>query len=286
MIDVHPDELLHRDDLTADERARLEAHLKVCHACAIEIRVARDFRDEKLSAADDDDDDVIARSVRGAMLAAQPVAKRRKVLPYLLVAAAAMFTFFAWAKLRPQDPAPAPPAPVVTAAPPPPAPTMTVAPTAVEEPKQPEPAPSIVEAPKPVPQPSVSAKAIATAAELFASANEARRGGEVDKAIALYRDLQSHHPASPEALTSRVAFGRLLLDKTGDAPGAKAQFSAYLASAEAGTLAEEARVGLALAAAKLGDAAGEKAAWQELLAKHPESVHAERARKRIAELEK
>ena len=77
---------------------------------------------------------------------------------------------------------------------------------------------------------------------------------------------------------------RLSCNGSFDASGARAQFNAYLASAPSGTLAEEARVGLALSAAKLGDAAGERAAWQDLLDKHPQSVHAERARKRIAEL--
>ncbi len=274
MIDVHPDELLHRPSLSDDERARLEAHLKQCRACAIEVQLANDFRDEEQAATNDDA--LIARSIDRALAA--PPARRRKVLPYVLVAAAVMFTFFAWAKLH-RAPEPLSPTPVVTVPPPPPVATPSVE-IAQPAPSVEAPPPTIIEAPKP--QPSVAPKP--SAAELFASANEARRTGAVDQAVTLYRQLQMKYPSSPETLTSRIAFGRLLLDKLGDAPGARAQFTAYLAAAPTGTLAEEGRVGLALSAAKVGDAAGERAAWQDLLKNHPESVHAERARKRIVEL--
>ena len=86
MLDVHPDELLHRDDLNADERARLDAHLRECRACVLEIQLAKDIGSEKLAARNDEDR--IARSIDRA-LEAQP-ARRRKVLPYVLVAAAGM----------------------------------------------------------------------------------------------------------------------------------------------------------------------------------------------------
>jgi TolA-binding protein len=272
MLDVHPDELLQKAQLTDDERARLDAHLKLCRACAIELQLAKDLRTEPMATTDDED--LVTRSIERALAERAP--RRRKLLPYLLIAAAAMLTFFAWAKLRTPDEPEIPPyvpnAPIATTS----VPVDAPSPPPASSSATPRPAPS-VEAPRPTP-------AKPSAAQLFADANEARRTGDVDRSVLLYRQLQLNHPSSPETTTSRIAFGRLLLDKLGDAPGARAQFNEYLTAAPSGTLAEEARVGLALSAAKLGDAGRERAAWLELLAKHPESVHAERARKRIAEL--
>ena len=51
-----------------------------------------------------------------------------------------------------------------------------------------------------------------------------------------------------------------------------------------GTLAEEARVGRALALQKLGRRAEEREAWTQLLLRHPHSVQEERARARLQEL--
>ncbi len=122
------------------------------------------------------------------------------------------------------------------------------------------------------------------AAELFARANDARRANETKRAIALYEELQERFPETREASTSRVALGRLLLDRTGDPARARALFGGYLAREPSGPLAEEARAGRALAAMRLGDREAERAAWNELLERHPGSVHAERARQRLSEL--
>jgi outer membrane protein assembly factor BamD (BamD/ComL family) len=143
-------------------------------------------------------------------------------------------------------------------------------------------APSTPEKPASTAAPSV--EPVLSAAELFARANDARRNGDPHDAVRLYRELQRLHPKSAEAITSHVTLGRLLLDRLDDAAGARKELAAYVAAAPMGTLDEEARVGLALAAAKLGDAAGERAAWQDLLAKHPDSVQADRAKKRLGEL--
>lgn len=119
-----------------------------------------------------------------------------------------------------------------------------------------------------------------TAAELFRDANAERRAGNVARAAELYRALQNRFPESPETHASRVSLGRLLLERQGDATGALAQFDAYLRSGDS-TLAEEARVGRALAFERLGRAGDERGAWEELLAQHPNSLHAARARKRL-----
>ncbi len=122
-----------------------------------------------------------------------------------------------------------------------------------------------------------------TAAELFRDANAERRAGNIGSAIDLYRSLQKRYPDAPEAQAARVSLGRLLLDRQGDANGALAQFDAYLkgAPADGWTLAEEARVGRALAFEKLGQKDDERRAWEELAARHPQSLHVTRARERL-----
>jgi len=136
------------------------------------------------------------------------------------------------------------------------------------------------------PKPSIEAPAADTLgpAELFARANDARRAGETTRAVSLYEQLQSEFPDSREASTSRVALGRLLLDRTGEPGRARALFDRYLERDPTGPLAEEARVGRALAFMRLGDRDAERAAWREVLERHPGSVHAERARQRLGAL--
>lgn len=125
-----------------------------------------------------------------------------------------------------------------------------------------------------------------TAAELFRDANAERRTGNVGKAVDLYVALQKRFPDSSETHASRVSLGRLLLDRQGDATGALAQFDAYLnVGAADGTLAEEARLGRALAYQRLGRADAERAAWEELVARHPATLHSSRARERLRALD-
>jgi TolA-binding protein len=124
----------------------------------------------------------------------------------------------------------------------------------------------------------------ATAAELFARANLARRRGDVNEAAHTYRDLQSTFPGSPEEIVSRVTLGRLLLDRLGDARGALVQFDSYLANPTHGALREEALIGRALALGRLHRQAEEKGAWAALVAAYPKSAYAERARARLEEL--
>jgi hypothetical protein len=279
MTDIHPDDLLDRKrEGTLDEasRARLEAHLEGCRACAIEARMADDFAGE--GASRPGDDDVLARAIEGA-LQESPRARSRWPLRVAVALAAVLVVALSWAGLRRWT----------TANPPVVAPSVasesaiaSVAPSAPPIATIPV-LPSATVVPSAAPTPSAP-KPVLTAAELFARANDARKNGDSEAALRTYRELQKLHPTSAEAVTSRVSLGRLLLDRLGDPTGARKEFSAYLAAAPGGTLDEEARVGLALASAKLGDVDGERSAWRSLLAKHPDSVQADRARKRLEEL--
>jgi TolA-binding protein len=166
------------------------------------------------------------------------------------------------------------------------APVAAPAPTpAAEEPSPAEPTavdatPSSAEPPaKPV------AVEVTSAAEAFSRANLARRDGKVKEAVRLYRTLQERFAGSSEELVSRVALGRLLLDRLGDSRGALVQFNSYLASPGSGALREEAMVGRALALGRLGRGAEERAAWSALVAAWPKSAHAKHARARLAELD-
>ena len=124
-----------------------------------------------------------------------------------------------------------------------------------------------------------------TAAELFRDANAERRAGHIDKATDLYKALQKRYPDAPETQASRVSLGRLLLDRQGNAAGALAQFDAYLAEAPAdgGTLAEEARVGRALAFDKLGRKTDERRAGKSS-SRGTQSLHSARAHERLGVL--
>ena len=126
---------------------------------------------------------------------------------------------------------------------------------------------------------------VSSAAEAFSRANLARREGKVKEVVRLYRTLQERFAGSSEELVSRVALGRLLLDRLGDSRGALVQFNSYLASPGSGALREEAMVGRALALGRLGRGAEERAAWTALLDAWPKSAHAKRAQARLAELD-
>ena len=91
-----------------------------------------------------------------------------------------------------------------------------------------------------------------TAAELFASANEARRRGDDARTESTFRELQNLYPSSPEAATSRVVLGLFLLEHAHDPKAAKTQFDAFLARSASGPLHEEALVGRARALEQLG----------------------------------
>lgn len=176
-----------------------------------------------------------------------------------------------------------------------PAPAVVEEPEPVEEESEPVPvvvtpvvAPApVVVAPRPKPPEPINVPPpvlAPSADEIFAAANEARRRGDSQKSFELYTELARRYPGSREETTSRVLLGRLLLDRGGDPTQALGLFTRYLDENPGGTLAEEARLGRALALTRLGSAKEERQAWQQLLAFHPNSIHAERARKRLDEL--
>src|SRR5262245_42638490 len=70
-VDVHPEDLLdleQRGELTREERARLDAHVAICAACALVRRASHDFDLERLSAQGDDA--LIGRITANAMTSA------------------------------------------------------------------------------------------------------------------------------------------------------------------------------------------------------------------------
>jgi TolA-binding protein len=227
-----------------------------------------------------------AQATRAAPLIVRLTPARR--VPRWLLPAAALLMLaggLASAATWLASPASPPPKAIATIPPegPPESPTATAPHAPTETASQaPPPTVNVTELPSvatPSPKPSATA---ASAATLFAQANEARRSGD-PAAATLYRNLETQFPHSSEAHVANVALGRLYLDRTGDASNALAQFDAYLA-VHGGALDEEALVGRALSLQQLGRTGEERSAWEKLLAAHPDSMSAERARQRLREL--
>ena len=320
---THPELSLDLEDcLDAEARERLRSHLAECEACRIERRLRRDFRAE--STATPADPAAIARAVAAVLKRTTPEkiertaplvsahvvagtvadndsdrkARANRKMParwsaraVALVAAAVLLlsgvagaAYFVRRARSSSNAARVPSTVVSTADVPSTSPSAVSTPTVELPPTPPTTAAASIAAT--TSKPSASAAESATVAELFAQANEARRTGDHGNAVRLYRELQRRFPGTREEITSRVGLGRLLLDRMADPSGALKLFDGYLATSPRGTLGEEARIGRALALARLGRSAEEREAWKQLLAAHPDSVYADRARKRITELEK
>jgi len=309
-VDVHPEELLDREQLgllSADEQRRLDAHATQCAACALVRSASVDFASERAPAKGDDA--MAERLIAAAMgrpLASTPppsgYSSQRRKRSAWAVAAVVMFaatgaTASFWSvrhvfiqRLLVN------PAPVAQAAP-----TIaseTVGRAAAPKPANPipveDPVPAVVDEAPALPavheaptaaRPKVEAEApLPSADDVLTAANEARRRGDSALAMKLYRQLQQQFPGSRQETTSRMLLGRLLLDRGEDPSQALALFTRYLDASPNGTLAEEARLGRALSLQRLGRPAEERQAWQQLLTAHPNSIHAERAKKRLDEL--
>jgi TolA-binding protein len=295
-FDLHPEDLLERaqrGSANDADLARLEQHLAECAVCRVERELSQQatldvepLRDEKL---------MIARLKRDVAerLQTPSRARRRKrgaVLAFSLVAAslasiaaAATVVMVKRDTAPPADRAPAEQAPAPSK---PSKPGKVAAPVARPEPVvTPPAAPESADAApaEQVPKPALAETG--SAAEVFSRANQARRDGKVREAARLYRVLQERYSGSGEELVSRVALGRLLLDRLGDGRGALVQFNSYLASPSTGALREEAMVGRALALGRTGRTSEERAAWRALLDAWPKSAHAKRAQARLAELD-
>jgi len=309
--------------LTADERRRLDSHTIQCAACALVRSAVRDFAAQRNPVPGDDaliarlssealgraaviSSGTISPALHTTYTGATPRRRRSWAVGAIVLFAATGATASFWSvrgaivqRLLTNAPAETvAPAPVEAKAPVArarvaPAPPVVEVPEPVEE--EPEPTPVVVTpvAPMPVavlrprlPEPvNVPPPVVAPSPnELFAAANEARRRGDPQKSFELYTQLAQKYPGSREETTARVLLGRLLLDRGADPTQALGLFTRYLDESPGGTLAEEARLGRALALTRLGSAKEERQAWQQLLAFHPNSIHAERARKRLDEL--
>lgn len=122
-----------------------------------------------------------------------------------------------------------------------------------------------------------------SAAALFADANRARRDGNLDRAVGLYRALQNRFPSSSETELSRALLAQLLLDR-GNPEAALAGFDRYLADDDTPVLSAEALVGRARALEQLGKSSQAVSTWRQVQSRFPGSVHARLAATRLAAL--
>jgi hypothetical protein len=121
--------------------------------------------------------------------------------------------------------------------------------------------------------------------DLLAEANAARLARNWRGADALYTRVASAGGTALAAQTALVASAQLHLEHLGDPEGAARRFGRALTSGAGGTLAEEARWGLAEVARANRDSAAERRTLDDFLAHHAGSVRATQARARRAELE-
>jgi TolA-binding protein len=315
-IDLHPEEMLdaaRRGTLGAAAIGDLQAHLGRCAACRMTLMLGDDLRAE--AAVTSADSALLSRMVRGALsdearVAFEPRthrahgggAGRRVAIALALLLVGGSGGAAVWSmggatfarrfvpeilqlprhRDRARPPASAPPPSVSAASPA----TPEVVPVAPALAPTPVPAPSAVVA---TPARVVHVQGLArfdssaSADELFADANRARRAGDYPLALRRYADLRRAYPGSRPELTARVVVGDLLLAE-GPTRDALASFDSYLAASPDGTLAEEALVGRASALMRLGRRDEERVAWTQLLRQHPDSVQGARARRRLAEL--
>jgi len=299
-IDLHPEEMLdaaRRGTLSARGEADLRAHLGRCVACRLTLALPDDLRAE--AAPTSADAALVALMVRGAM-AGEPRAAyagragRRVAVAVALLLVGAGAGTAVWASrdtlarrflpeiielvhARGAAVAVAPPS---TAAPV----ARPLAPVVVEEPPALAPAPEDV-GPAGAKRAHVvrAARADTSAEALFADANRSRREGDDAGALRGYAALRRAYPGTRQEVTARVVAGQLRLGH-GEARDALASFDSYLAAGSDGALAEEARVGRALALMRLGRHDEERDAWTTLLRLYPDSVQGPRARDRLAQL--
>jgi TolA-binding protein len=295
--DLHPEDLIERAEqgrLTASERARLEAHVRLCIACRFERMARVEFRREAEPLPGKTEvTRLVARLLlptverRGARSALGSRLRRVGIGAAVVFAAglgaAAVRSPEAWVVARPMAPR--------SAGRPSSRGAEHVASTRQVSVTGPAVAPDRGETDRP-PRPAASGSTSAvsapasivdrpSASALFESAAVARHAGDHSRATKLYRSLIRAFPESPEAQTALVLFGRMLLDE-GDDEGAIVEFDRYLQSK--GVLEQDALVGRALALERLGRPADASQAWLALLRTYPNSAHADRARSHLAGL--
>jgi TolA-binding protein len=317
-VHVCPDSLLARareGTLSSSEKRQLQAHLGQCEICRVSLLVGQDF--DGALAARPDDTLLVTKVVAAVRVSAarrtsvSPPGRRaglRSRLSAYGVAAALLTISCVVGAARPslrrtvavflgledrdarKD---VPAAGVIAPAKPPPMKAKKVepsrlAPTASDTPQAPAEEPSMPQRQRELGRANGPGVPDGLAAKnLFAQANAKRRAGDELAARRLYQDLQQRHPLSPEAEVSRVALGRLLLDRSQDPKAALEQFDRAIGSTgQSGEkeLAEEALFGRATALMRLGRADDERKTWIELLERFPGSVYADRAHARLDEM--
>ena len=305
LVELHPEELLDRAQkgaLTTAERRDLAAHLRRCPACVAERRWAVDAAaavEREEAGADRARTDRLVAAVmnrrRGATAAAvaamdggRPRSRRAAVVMALvaggcLLSGAAAATLWPAARRLWVDDAKVVPA-VPAARPSPPARAEQVPAMAATPPAEPAPAPvapakMAARAARPAPATAPPE----TAATLFGELARARRAGRLVEARQAHDLLVDRFPGTREERAGRLLVAQLALRR--DEPGVALDlFERYLGTDVEGALAEEARLGRALALERLGRAPDERRAWRELLERHPRSIHAARARARLESL--
>ena len=307
-LDLHPEELFDKAGkglASADELARLDAHLASCATCRFERQVRMDF--DSVGGSTANLDDLVARALSGAE-AVPEAPRRRRVGPLLIAATVALMGFGSFAAVAqftgvlprlftqhteetvPVVAPPAPRAPHVTPVaapepvvepepqvdsplPPTPVQHVRVAPRVAAPPRE-----EVVEATPDLPPAPVEPDALA----LFSRATNARVRGDTADAIRDFRVVVARYPHSREASLSHAALGRMLLDR-GEAASALEAFDAYLGSSDV-ALREDVQGARAMALQSLGRIDDERTAWEAVLRDYPGGVYAPRARSRLESL--
>lgn len=122
------------------------------------------------------------------------------------------------------------------------------------------------------------------ARDLLREANQLRAERRWDEAASLYRRVADARGG--ESTAAMLALASLRLEHQNDAQEARRLYRAVVDAAPDGPLAEEARLGVAMACRALRDERGESAALRAFLGRHPASLSATKAQQRLAELER
>jgi TolA-binding protein len=280
--DHHPEELIDRvrhGALDVAEQSALERHLETCEACA--ALLAQEAQVERELTAQLRDELLDQRAVEAAMLRMQrssPAGRSRAWPRWLRLAAAGVLlasgvtatAAIVRRTLASRSPVETPVLPAVEPSAARPAPPPTDLPEPIEEPP-----------PRVLPPRAAPPKRAVTAATLFEQAEQLRRAGRGEAAVAGYRRLQDAFPDARETRLSFVLAGQLLLAR-GRPTDALAQFDRH--PRIGGDVGEEALAGRAAALEQLHRTADAIAAWKSLLERYPGSVYAARARARLTAL--
>lgn len=275
-----------RGQATAEELKRLRSGLGASATLRTAHEVGVDFDGILAVKAADSElvDDVVAKAL-AASSGARPPAFSRRRLPTLWLAAAAALLCSAGAlawwhgspKASSRETAPAGSVEVAKRVLPEGAAAVGTSTESVASSKPVE-APAPPQRLAPAAKPSAALDAEATAEALFAKANQARSSGRAAEAIGLYRRLQADHPSSAEALTSRIALGRLLLAR-GEHAAALRELDRHLSSG--GVLAEEALLWKARTLRQMGRSDEEQQVLRALLQRFPNTAYEQEARSRL-----